>query len=72
MKHQIVSEKLSIEQTAKVLNCSKVHVRNLISQGELPASKVGRLVRIDSADIDAMFAASRIDRGNNVEHLCQG
>lgn len=42
---------LTIAQTAEALSCSPDSVRRLISRGELPAYRFGRLIRIEAADI---------------------
>lgn len=41
----------SIERTAEHLDCSRDTIRRMISRGELPARRFGRLIRIDPADL---------------------
>jgi excisionase family DNA binding protein len=48
---------LSVEATAQQLSVSTKTVRRLIDRGALPCCRVGRLVRIRSADL-AQFLAS--------------
>jgi excisionase family DNA binding protein len=55
---------LTIADAAERLGVSSKTVRRLISAGRIPAFRVGRLVRIKPADLDAAFeripsAASR-------------
>jgi len=42
---------LKVCEAASVLRCSEPTVRNLISGGEIKAVRVGRLVRIDIAEL---------------------
>jgi excisionase family DNA binding protein len=71
MRHQVVSEKLTKKQAAERLNCSTGHIDNLIAEGRLAAAKIGRLVRIDSVDVERLFDSNRIDRGARPDILCQ-
>lgn len=50
---------LDIKATADRLATSERHVRELIYRRDLPYIKVGRLVRIDTADLDAWLASQR-------------
>lgn len=54
---------MTIADAAGYLNVSNGHIRNLIADGSLPASRVGRLIRLRRSDIDAViereFAASQ-------------
>lgn len=47
---------LTMKQAAERVGCSFSTIRRRISTGELPARRSGRLVRIDPADLDAMFS----------------
>ena len=53
---------LDVPATAERLATSVRHVRELIYRNELPYIKVGRLVRIDSDDLDAWLQANRVDK----------
>jgi len=44
---------------AEYVGCSERHMRNLRSRGALPYVKLGKLVRIARADLDALLAANR-------------
>jgi excisionase family DNA binding protein len=53
---------LKIEDAAQQLQVSKSSVRRLISNGELPAVKIGKSVRIRSDDWD-QFMTKLINNG---------
>lgn len=58
---------LNIKATAERLATTERHVRELIYRRELPYLKVGRLVRVDSQDLERWLAAQRQpmrDRGD--------
>jgi excisionase family DNA binding protein len=47
---------VTINQAANVARCHANTIRNLISSGQLPASRIGsRIIRIDKKDLDALF-----------------
>jgi excisionase family DNA binding protein len=48
-----VTEFLSPRRAAEVCDCTEHGIRKWIRQGRLPAVKIGRLVRIRKADLDA-------------------
>ena len=50
---------LNVAQTAERLGTTERHIRELIYRRELPYFKVGRLVRIDSDDLDAWLTSQR-------------
>jgi excisionase family DNA binding protein len=50
---------LTIDEVAKRLNTSERHVRLLLDRGDLASVKVGRLIRVPEADLDAFLAANR-------------
>ena len=50
---------LTIEDVARRIVSSDRHVRRLIKRGELPAHRIGKLVRISEDDLDRYLAASR-------------
>lgn len=51
---------LSIEELASLANASKTTLRRLVASGQLPAVKVGRLVRVRLADWRAYLEAHRM------------
>ena len=46
---------LSPQQAADVIGCSRMHVYNLVTRGELSAHKVGGLTRIPTREILALM-----------------
>lgn len=50
---------LTINETADVLNVSPRTVRREIDSGALPIVRIGRSIRIDPADLDALIAKGR-------------
>lgn len=55
MSFNAASKKLTINQTAEVLQCSTDTVRRLIAKGQLKAYRYGsRIIRIDPLDLDRM------------------
>lgn len=50
---------LTINETADVLNVSPRTVRREIDRGALPIVRIGRSIRIQPADIDALIAKGR-------------
>lgn len=50
---------LNVAQTAERLGTTERHIRELVYRNELPYIKVGRLVRIDTDDLDAYLASRR-------------
>lgn len=51
---------MKVQDAARALNCSRSHLYQLITSGELRAIRLGqRCVRIDPADVDAFLAARR-------------
>lgn len=57
---------LTIEQAAAALGTKAWFVRNAISTGELPIVRLGRLIRIEPADLQA-FKSSRRDVAKTVD-----
>lgn len=47
---------LTVKEAAKVLSCSEAAIRKWLYQRRLPAVKVGRLVRLRQADLEALIA----------------
>lgn len=50
---------LSVRQVADVLSVHINTVKRLIARGELPASKVGRALRVDKVDLKQYLDASK-------------
>ena len=57
-----------VKATAERLSTSERHVRELIYRKELPYFKVGRLVRIDSDDLEAWLTSQRQPARNGGGH----
>lgn len=51
---------MSIEDLATLANASKTTLRRLVASGQLPAVKVGRLVRVRLADWHVYLEAHRM------------
>lgn len=49
-----MSTYLSVNESAALLAVEHKTVRRLIDRGELPALRVGRVLRIDPADLEAL------------------
>lgn len=54
-----MGELLSIEQAAEVLGVDYKTVYRLVRSGTLPSGRVGRVYRIQRADLDAYFEQSK-------------
>ncbi len=52
---------LSVEEAAQKLGTSPRFVRRLIAERRIAFTKLGRHVRLDTADIDAFVAAGRVE-----------
>jgi len=52
---------LSVEEAAQELGTSPRFVRRLIAERRIAFTKLGRHVRLDTADIDAFVAAGRVE-----------
>ena len=48
---------ITLDGAAAKMQCSKRHLRRLVSSGQLPAYRVGinRMIRIDVADLDKII-----------------
>ena len=57
-----VSATATVVEAAVYLNVSEGTIRRLVLERRIPFCKVGRLVRIRWADLDALLAASTIER----------
>ena len=51
---------LNVDQAAERLGTSSRFVRRLIAERRIAFTKLGKHVRIDSADLDAFVAAGRV------------
>jgi excisionase family DNA binding protein len=58
---------LNAQEVAQLLGVSSFTVRRLISRGDLPHLKIGRLIRVDSADLDAFTEARKIRLRSSIE-----
>jgi excisionase family DNA binding protein len=54
---------LNVDQAAERLGTSPRFVRRLIAEHRIAYAKLGKHVRIDSADLDAFVAAGRVEPG---------
>jgi excisionase family DNA binding protein len=59
---------LSSQDAAKRLGVTARTLYRFIDQGDLPAYRLGRVIRLKLADVDAFIDASRIEPGS-LEHL---
>ena len=51
---------LSQQETAIILKNSTRTVRRLIQRGELPAARIGGLIRIEASDVENFLRRSRM------------
>jgi excisionase family DNA binding protein len=61
-------EWLSTQEAAARLGITTRTLYRFIDQGDLPAYRMGRVIRLQAADVDAFIEASRI-RPGTLEHL---
>ena len=61
-------EWLSTADAAKALGITPRTLYRFIDQGELPAYRFGRVIRVKQADVDAFIEGARIQPGS-LEHL---
>jgi excisionase family DNA binding protein len=59
---------LSTQQAAERLGVTARTLYRFIDRGELPAYRMGRVIRLKAADVDDFIEASRIQPGT-LEHL---
>jgi excisionase family DNA binding protein len=52
---------LTYEQAAQYLGTTPRHIRHLYQRRELPAVKVGKLVRFDVRDLERFVEARRVE-----------
>ena len=61
-------EWLSTQEAARRLGITTRTLYRFVDQGELPAYRMGRVIRLQGADVDDFIAKSRIEPGT-LEHL---
>jgi excisionase family DNA binding protein len=61
-------EWLSTQEAARRLGITTRTLYRFVDQGELPAYRMGRVIRLQSVDIDEFITKSRIEPGT-LEHL---
>lgn len=61
-------EWLSTQDAARRLGVTPRTLYRFIDLGDLPAYRLGRVIRLKAADVDAFIEASRIEPGT-LEHL---
>lgn len=59
---------LSTQDAARRLGVTPRTLYRFIDQGELPAYRLGRVIRLKADDVDAFIEGSRIEPGT-LEHL---
>lgn len=59
---------LGTAEAARYLGLTSRTLYRLIDEGQLPAYKFGRVIRLKQADVDAFVESSRITPGS-LEHL---
>ena len=61
-------EWLSTQEAARRLGITTRTLYRFVDQGELPAYRMGRVIRLQGSDVDEFIASSRIEPGT-LEHL---
>jgi putative molybdopterin biosynthesis protein len=61
-------EWLSTQEAARRLGITTRTLYRFVDQGEIPAYRMGRVIRLQAADVDAFIRDSRIEPGT-LEHL---
>lgn len=64
-------EWLSTQEAAERLGVSTRTLYRLIDSGELPAYKIGRVIRLQRAEVDDFITRSRLEPGQ-LRHLYPG
>lgn len=57
---------LTVDQAAERLGTSVRFIRRLRTEGRIPVIKLGKHIRIDSADLDAYIASGRQDAWSGI------
>ena len=65
------SEWLSTQGAAQRLGVTPRTLYRFIDQGELPAYRMGRVIRLKASEVDAYIESTRIEPGT-LEHLYPG
>lgn len=50
---------LSIDEASDLFGCSRDSIRRLIARGDLPAVRVGRLLRLEHRDVEQFISRNR-------------
>jgi excisionase family DNA binding protein len=58
---------LAVKQAAERLGTSPRFIRRLIAERRIAYTKLGRHVRVDSADLDAFVAGGRVEAVRQVD-----
>ena len=61
-------EWLSTQEAARRLGITTRTLYRFVDQGELPAYRMGRVIRLQASDVDVFIEGSRIQPGT-LEHL---
>ena len=61
-------EWLSTQEAARRLGITTRTLYRFVDQGDLPAYRMGRVIRLQGSDVDEFIASSRIEPGT-LEHL---
>ena len=61
-------EWLSTQEAARRLGITTRTLYRFVDQGEIPAYRMGRVIRVQASDVDAYIERSRIQPGT-LEHL---
>jgi excisionase family DNA binding protein len=62
----VVERLLTIDEVATRLNVGTRFVRRLVAERRIAFHKVGRHVRFDPADVDALIEAGRVERARGM------
>ncbi|MGH9266810.1 MAG: helix-turn-helix domain-containing protein [Acidimicrobiales bacterium] len=65
---EMVSQWLGTAEAAERLGITPRTLYRLIDEGQLPANKIGRVIRVQGADIERFIEATRIKPGT-LAHL---
>ena len=59
----MAQELISLKEAASLLSVSRSTLRRWVAQGRLPYVRLGRLVRVHVADLDALIRVGFLERG---------
>jgi excisionase family DNA binding protein len=54
-RHDVSIVAVTAEQASIMLSCSEGHIRGMIKRGELPAARIGGIVRIPVHEVDRLL-----------------